>query len=336
MYPNARLAQKLGALVCLALFAIPGFGQGRRPPTGNDNDRTASGSIRGRIVMANGSYTNANVKVTLLNIRETISVVYTDTQGQFELRNLNPGNYQLEVEADRQRFDLKTEPVQVFRGTPTVVTIALKEKGDAASSSNAAVSISELDPNIPSSAKKEFEKASKLAAEKNGAEAIFHFRKAIELYPRFVMAYNDLGTQLLASGKLDEAAEALSKAVALDSKAFNPALNLGIVLVLQHKFAEAATILAMATSLEPNSPSARLYAGLAAAGLGDFGTAEKELKTAHELGGTRFATALYHLGNLYLSKGDKESALTSFQLYLREVPDAANGEQVRKTIAMLR
>jgi len=336
MSRNARLAQKSGALVCLAFFAVAGFGQGRRPSTGNDNDRSASGSIRGRIVMPNGSYTNGNIKVTLLNIRETIGIVYTDTQGQFELRNLNSGNYQLEVEADRQKFDLISEPVQVFRGTPTVVTITLREKASPASGSNAAVSISELDPNIPSGAKKEFDKASKLAAAQDSVGAIAHFRKAIELYPRFVMAYNDLGTQLLALGRLEEAAETITKAVALDNKAFNPALNLGIVLVHQHKFVEAASILNTAISLEANSPSARLYAGLAAVGLGNLEVAEKELKTAHSLGGARFAVALYHLGQLYLSRGEKDLALDSFQLYLHEVPDAANSDQVRRTIAMLR
>jgi len=286
--------------------------------------------------MPNGSYPSISIKLTLVSIRDTIAIGYTDNQGQFELRNLNPGNYQLEVEADRQKFDLVTERVQVFKGTPSVVSISLREKIDSAARSNTSVSVSELNARIPGAAQKEFEKATKLAANKDIEGAIAHLRKAIEIYPQFVMAYNDLGTQLLASGKLDEAAEVLEKAVALDSKAFNPALNLGIVLVLQHKFSEAATALSAATSLEPNSPAARLYAGLAAAGLGSFETAEKELKAAHELGGAKFAIALYHLGQVYLSKGDKQSALTSFESYLREVPDAANGDQVRKTIAMLR
>ena len=107
-------------------------------------------------------------------------------------------------------------------------------------------------------------------------------------------------------------------------------------MVHQRKFAEAMSILRTANSLEPNSPSAQLYSGLAAMGLGDLEAAEKDLKTAYSIGGPRFALALFHLGQLYLSKGDRDSALNSFQLYLHEVPDAANAEQVRKTIAMLR
>ena len=325
------------AAVVLTWIAVLVCGQiPRRPTNTTENDRTGNGAIRGRILMADGSYVNANVKITLMSVRDVISTTYTDNQGQFELRSLNPGNYQLEIEGDRSKFEVKTEQVQVFRGMPTVVSITLREKGDTSSHANGAVSVSELDAKIPSSAQKEFDKATKLAAAKDIEGAIAHLRKAIEIYPQFVKAYNDLGTQLLATGKLDEAANVLSKAVALDSKAFNPALNLGIVLVVQHKFAEAASILAAATALDPNSPAVRLYAGLAASGRGDFETAEKELKAAYALGGARFAIAIFHLGNVYLNKGDRESALSSFERYLREVPDAANGEQVRKTIAMLR
>ena len=285
--------------------------------------------------MPGGAFTTEAIKVTLTNLRETVSTLYTDSQGQFEFRNLASGNYQLEVEANRQKYEVKTEAVTVFKGTPSIVNIALKEKESPDRNASRAVSVSELDRDIPSNARKEFDRASKLVSEGNNAAAIVHLQKAIELYPGYVMAHNDLGTQLLAQGKLAEAAEELRKAVSLDPKAFNPALNLGIVLVHQHQFPEAMTILRTATSLGPNSPAAQLYSGLAAMGLGDLETAEKDFKAAHSIGGPPFALALFHLGQLYLTRGDKDSALNAFQLYLREVPDAANAEQVRKTIAML-
>ena len=327
----------VGAATLLVWVAVLTCGQiGRRPANPTENDRTANGIIRGRILLPDGSYASANVKITLVNMRDVISTTYTDNQGQFELRGLNPGNYQLEIEADRNKFELKAEQVQVFRGAPTVVAFTLIEKQSAATKPGSAVSVSELDRSIPSAARKEFEKASKLANENKRDEAIAHLRKAIELYPQFLMAYNDLGTHLLALGKLEEAGDVFRKAVTLDAKAFNPALNLGIVLVHQHKFEEALTILKTATSLEPNAPAARLYLGLAAVGLNDLQAGEKELTSAYSLGGSRFAIAFYHLGQLHLGRGDRELAVTFFERYLREVPDAANGDQVRRTIALLR
>lgn len=329
-----RAAGTFCAVFCLAASA---FAQrDRERSSRNPTDGSSYGSIRGRIVMSNGNFVAEEIKVTLMNARETVSVVYTYNQGQFEFRGLSPGNFILEVEGDRQRYETRTEAVQVYKGTPTVVTIPLKEKESPGVRTASSVSVSELDRSIPAEARKEFEKASKASGEGKTEEVVTHLRRAVSIYPRFVMAYNDLGAQLLAQGKLDEAAEELATAVRLDEKAFNPALNLGIVLVHQHRFAEAAVILGKANSLEANSPSARLYSGLASMGLGNLEAAERDFKAAYAFGGSKFAVAHFHLGQLYLSRGDKEAALNSFQTYLKEVPDAVNGEQVRKTIAMLR
>lgn len=287
--------------------------------------------------MAGGAFVSESVKLTLLTLRETISVIYTDSQGQFEFPSLAPGDYKLEIEGNRQRFEPSTESVQVYRGTPSVVTPTLKEKASSVKAAGSAgtASVTELAQNIPAGARKEFDKGSKAANEGKAEEAIAHLRKAVALYPEFVMARNDLGAQLLGLGKLDEAADELLRAISLDEKAFNPRLNLGIVLVEQHRFAEAADVLSRALSLDGGSPSARLYSGLALMALGSLEAAEKDLRTAYSLGGTQYALALFHLGRLYMNRGERESAQRSFQEYLRDVPNAANADQVRKLIAML-
>lgn len=332
---NARIA-----LTTLAVLVLCGSASAQftKPTVQEDGDKTTRGSIRGRIVLQGGAFVTDSIKITLQTLRETISVIYTDSQGQFEFPGLLPGNYKLEIEADRQKFEVSTESVQVFRGTPSIVTPTLKEKVPSVKPASAAktASVTELAQNVPSGAKKEFDKASKVANEGKPEEAIAHLRRAIALYPEFVMARNDLGAQLLGLGKLDEAADELRKAIALDEKAFNPKLNLGIVLVQQHRFAEATDILSKALSLEAGSPAGRLYSGLALMGLGRLEAAEKELRTAYSLGGTQYALALFHLGQLYMNRGDRESAQRAFEEYLRDVPNAANADQVRKMIAMLR
>ena len=323
----------VGLLLCASASAQIG-----RRTIPEDTDKTARGSIRGRIVLLGGTLVTESIKVTLQTLRETISVIYTDNQGQFEFPGLTPGNYKLEIEGDRLRFEVSTEPVQVFKGAPSIVTLTLKEKVSSVNLASATktASVTELAQNIPSAAKREFEKASKLTSEGKGEEAIAHLRKAITLYPEFVMARNDLGAQLLGLGKLDDAADELRKAITLDQKAFNPKLNLGIVLVQQHHFAEATEVLNQALSLEAGSPEARLYSGIALMALGNLEAAEKDLRTAYSLGGTPYALALFYLGQLYMNKGDRESARQSFAEYLRDLPNAANADQVRKTIAMLR
>jgi hypothetical protein len=50
----------------------------------------------------------------------------------------------------------------------------------------------------------------------------------------------------------------------------------------------------------------------------------------------QYALALFHLGQLYMSKGNQALALQSFERYLNDEPNAGNADQVRKMIAMLR
>jgi tetratricopeptide (TPR) repeat protein len=295
------------------------------------------GSIRGRVVLPNGASLNQAVKVNLLNLRGTRDMVFTDNQGQFEFRSLPPAEYTLEVEADRLRFDVSSERVQVFRGAASVVNITLKEKTapDGNKSDGNVISVGEIGPDVPSKARKEFERASKLSKEGKALEAIEHLRKAIAIYPDFMMAHNDLGAQLLDAGNLNEAAAELHSAIEIDAKAFNPYLNLGIVLIRQKKFTEAAGTLRKALSLQSDSPPAKLYLGLALMNMNDLEVAERELKAAYNLGGTSYSDALFYLGELYMKRGNRALARQALEAYLHDAPEAANADQARKLIGRM-
>jgi len=241
------------------------------------------------------------------------------------------------VEADGDRFEIARVSVEVFPGAPSILHISLKEKkSNGPKGSATAVSTGELDPAIPPKAKREFERASDASKSGKTDDAIAHLRNAIALYPSYLMAHNDLGAQLLEQGKLDEAAREFRLAVQIDSKAFNPRLNLGIVLVQERKFSDAVEMLKKAIALQPNSPAAILYHGLALEGINDFNGAERELKTAHDLGGISYAVALFHLGQIYMNKGERAEARRAFEGYVREAPTGPNASQARKMIGILR
>jgi tetratricopeptide (TPR) repeat protein len=288
-------------------------------------------------MLADGTYVSTNVKVTLQTLRGTVATIFTDNQGQFEFPELSAGNYQIEIEpTDRAKFDPGSESIEVFKGIPSIVTLTLKaHEAPKRKTATGTVSIAELARDVPAKARKEFEKASQASQKGLIDEAIAHLRNAIAISPTFVVAHNDLGVQLLSQGKLEEAAEVLQRAVNLDATAFNPALNYGIVLVHMHRFAEGKDSLNKALKLQPNSAAARLYSGLAFKGLGSNEDAARELKAAYETGGTEFAIALFYLGEIYFSE-NRTLSRQYFENYLAAVPNAANAEQVRRMIAMLR
>jgi Tfp pilus assembly protein PilF len=320
-------------LICSGMASAQSTGAGTQPGL----NRT--GSIRGRVLMPNGRPVSEPIKVTLRQLRGDRSISYTDSDGGFEIGGLIPSFYTVEVEADRERkYEPNSERVEVYPSSPTIVVIYLKEKSDESKEKAAeTVSVSELEQSVPSGAKREFERGSRAGLEGKTDEAVDHLRKALAIYPEYLKARNDLGTYLLSQGKLDEAADELRAAIKIDPKAFNPRLNLGMVLVKQHEFQDAAASLEMALTLDARSPAAHLYAGLAHLGLNETDRAEKEFSTAYELGGGgEYALAQFHLGHLYMDKGERALALKAFETYLRDKPDAVNAEQVRRLIGMLR
>ena len=150
--------------------------------------------------------------------------------------NVAPGDYTVEADPDRDlRFLPGTERVLVRRGASSVVTVYLRAKTVETSTGGdkERFQLAMLNQKVPAAAKREFEAAGRLNAEGNFIESIAALRRAIAIYPDYLMAHNDLGAQLLEQGQLDEAATELRAAIKIDPKAANPLINLGIVLERQ-------------------------------------------------------------------------------------------------------
>jgi len=295
------------------------------------------GSIRGNVLLPNGGYLNERARITLQTSRGVRSNVYTDERGQFQFNGLTPPIYEIIIEPDGDRFEKAKAVIEVFSGQPAIVNINLKEKKPAASKGGPkVVSAGELDPAIPAAARKEFERASDSAQSGKIDDAVAHLRKAIEIYPTYLMAHNDLGAQLLAQGKLNEAAVEFRRAMEIDPKAFNPRLNLGIVLVQQKRYADAMTVLKTALALQSDSPAAMLYDGLAREGASDYEGAERQLVIAHQLGGPQFSKALFHLGQIYMNRGERKRARETLEEYLREDPKGPDSAEAQRLVKILR
>jgi len=314
-----------GLLVVTTLFSVSVFAQ-------------SPGSITGKVVLPGGGAVTQSLRISLETLRGVKSAVYTDNQGAFAFRGLTPGIYSVIVDGDKLLWETTSVNVEVFPGAPSILTITLKEKkrSSTKTKNGDSVSAGELATDIPAKAKKEFDRASDASRDGKSDEAIAHLRKAIEYFPNYLMAHNDLGAQLLEAGKLDEAEKELRKAIEIDPKAFNPQLNLGIVLVTMRRYSEAREVLSKAQTLEPNSPPVRFYLAETFEGTNELNSAIREFTAAYDLGGPPFAVALFHLANVYVKIGNRELALKLLERYVNEAPKDANVPQARRLIAQLR
>jgi len=187
-------------------------------------------------------------------------------------------------------------------------------------------------------------------------EAIARYRRALEVQPDYVPAFNNLGVTLRAAGRTDdairayrdglalrddypdlhynlanallavqrpdEAATHLRKAAAGTPDSAGVHNNLGMALAEKGQFAEAAIAFERATLLEPGSSKAHRNLGNVLATLGDESRAYEHLSRAASLPPPD-AEAHYDLGVFLLERDRPADAVTAFTEAIRVRPDYA-------------
>ncbi len=187
-------------------------------------------------------------------------------------------------------------------------------------------------------------------------EAIARYRRAIDVQPDYVPAFNNLGVTLRAAGRTDEAIRAYRDGLALRDdypdlhyNVANALLavgrpdeaaahlrkaavgtpdsagvqnNLGLALVEKGQLAEAAVAFERAAALDPASPKAWRNLGNVRASLGDDAGAFAALSQAAALAAAD-AESHYDLGIFLLERNRHAEAVTAFANALRVRPDYA-------------
>jgi tetratricopeptide (TPR) repeat protein len=181
-------------------------------------------------------------------------------------------------------------------------------------------------------------------------DAAARFRRALEIQPDYVPAFNNLGVALRASGRTDdairayrdglslrddypdlhynlanaliainrhdEAAEHLRKATAGSPDSAGAHNNLGLALAEKGKLAEAATEFGLAVALDPTSPKAHRNLGNVLADMGRGDEALQHLTKAVALAPAD-AEAQYDLGVFLLERNRNAEAVAAFTAAIR-------------------
>lgn len=280
---------------------------------------TNNAVIEGRVSLPSGFAAERIVKITVRNPYVILYTRHTSRHGEFRFDNLAEGIYYLKAEVEG--FESPERKIALGRGITSEITLQLLQKRPDFAYNNArVVSVAELKQSVPSAARKEYEQGLKFVTKSDFANAALRFENAVSLYPEYLAARNDLGAQYLKLKRLDEAETAFQTVIAKDPKNFNAKFNLGLVRVERKDYGAAISQLNQAIVIDSTRPVARLWLGVAFLELGDLATAEKELTKALVMGATECVAAHYHLGRIYLSRGDLAEAARSVRAYLDEAP----------------
>jgi len=298
-----------------------------------------SGNLRVRVVNANNDRSAAgNLLVQLMNgpSSSAVATAYTNDSGFAEFDRLPIGEYHIVVTGDGiEKADSGMFEVDPRKMTQTqYVYVHSIDEGKPGNQGNGRM-VSAIELNVPSSAQKEFEKAGDALSHENWKKAVEHLNKAIELYPQYAAAYNNLG---VAYGRMNETgrqSDALEKAISLDDH-FAPAyVNLAELSIRQQNIDKAETLLLKAIPLDPTS--ARSYMLLADAQLLNqkYDAAISNALKVHTLPHERMALTHFIAARAYEHQNRPQDALAELQLFLKEEPKGARADHIREEIKMV-
>lgn len=185
---------------------------------------------------------------------------------------------------------------------------------------------------IPAKATKEFGRSEKAFQSGDPRTSIEHLEKAIQIYPDYAEAHNNLGARFIASDQYDKAVAECQKAIALDPNATKPYQNLSVAFALLHRYPEAEVAARRAMQLDPNSVHIRYVLGrlLSAQEINTSETVELLRKPAMEIPNARML-----LVHVLLRRGEVDQAVAELQEYLKS-PNAPNKQQAGCWLAHLR
>lgn len=146
------------------------------------------------------------------------------------------------------------------------------------------------------------------------------FELVVKRYPTSAGAWTGLGSARAALGKLDEAQQALEKALAIDSRSFEAHNALGVLWLKRRDFAQAAAAFEAALRHRPDHVEYLLLLAGAHEGAGNDDAARKVIDRARAVAPHDMRPRVL-LGSMLAKHGDLDGALREFEGVLAEDPD---------------
>ena len=328
-------ASKLAFIILFVCAAVTASAQ-MSPPGAGDTGLGGVNAINGS-VLAGGQRLQRRISVRLQSMTRGDRVVMTDDYGNFSFRGLVSGDYTITIDKEKD-YKPYSQVVSVIqpRGFPAQtytlsIRLELKERTDA----KPGVLNVEF-ANVPKPALVHYENAVEQSKKNDHSGAIEELKLAIQEYPSFSAAFNELGVEYLKVNQLEKADEAFQEALKINPDAVSSLTNRGITNVMMKRYGEAVPILRKSLQKNKQSAVAHYFLGQALANLGLFDDAEKELLAALELGKEEMKEAHRILAIIYASRGARQQAADQLDAYLKLAPNAPDAQKLKDKIQQLR
>jgi tetratricopeptide (TPR) repeat protein len=196
-------------------------------------------------------------------------------------------------------------------------------------------SISVTSALAPSAAKKALEKAREEEKKGKSSQAEQSLEKAVQIYPKFAVAWNELGRIQLEKHDVASAKHSFEQAVGADPKYVNPYNSLAALAFQAGEWPNVADITNQLLSLNPvNFPRAYFYNGIAQYYLGDIDAAEKITRQGIRVDDAHDVPQLeYLLGIILMKKHQYQQASEQLERFISRAKEPSEIEEAKKQLA---
>lgn len=318
-------------------------------------DSTGTGGnhvIQGRILFPSGRRADARLKVRLQTQSSGELSVYTDANGYFGFRSLEAGSYTVVIEGGddyettRESIYIETDVNKMVRGggitgppltRPYTMQVYLqpKRKGGTPAEARPGTLNAAL-ATVPKPALDLYNKALDAARNNEPAKAVELLKAAVAAHQDFPLALTEMGMLYMKLKEPSKAVEVLREANRLSPDDYPTLFTYAIALHDSQKFSEAETQFRKAAQKNATAPLPHYYLGIILIRRRELEEAERELKTAVEVGGDQVPYAHKYLGGLYWNRHEYKLAADELETYLKLVPDAPDAQRLRASIKEFR
>jgi len=250
------------------------------------------------------------------------------SDGVFQVRITGPG-----IEPVTQSFQIAATETDHRE----YIHVELKEtNSDSKVSSADDPSVSVQDLAVPSKARAEFDRGMEAHAKGDDKAAQNALERAIEIYPRYVKAHNNLGVLYQNGGLIAKAVVEYSKAVALDPKFAAGYVNLAKISIARGNLAEAEPELKQALAVDPSAIYALFLLCSTEFGRKEYSDALATAHHVHEMTQEpQYAEVHLISARILISQGRTKDAASEYQRFITERPSDPRSEKVKSLISEL-
>lgn len=309
-------------------------------------------SINGRLMFGNTGAPNDRIEVRLMENSgaQVLTTAYSDSGGNFEFRNLQPGTYVIAVDLPGYEEIRESAQIISFGGAQRVThvsillnrltTIRRSSDGGLSSDDPDVIDITEMQRNFPKKAIDAYKKAIEDRKKGDTEKALKRLLEAAQLAPDFYPVHNNLGVIYQEKKQYRDAERAYRLARELNPRSPQPLINLGSLFleesdarrpegfqVVGKLLNDAMDFLDEAIKLRPSSAIAHYYLGTAYYKSEFYEEAEASLKKALDLESNMSSVHLM-LVNVYRQQNRGEDVLAQLDAYLQKNPKASNRAEI--------